>query len=73
MSDADGASLGAANVEVGGAAPVPEPSGTVSLGVSGLLLPSSPGFPPPLIDWRRVEDNAVFARSQVAAAERLLH
>jgi hypothetical protein len=106
MPGADGASLGAASVEVDGAspqpsddigsllrdfmmcgadigvpgstapgdaAPAPRPSGIAGLGVSELLLPGSPYFPPPPIDWRRVEENVEFMCSQVVTTERLLH
>jgi hypothetical protein len=106
VSGADGASLGAANVEVDGAspqpsddtesslqelvmrgsgfsvprsaapddaAPIPGSPGTMCLGVSRLILLGSPNFLPPPINWRRVEDNAEFACSQVTTAERLLY
>jgi hypothetical protein len=56
----------------GDAAPAPGSLGVVCLRISRLLLLGSPGFPPSLIDWRRVEDNAEFTCSQVTAAERLL-
>jgi hypothetical protein len=55
------------------AALIAGPSGAVGPGVSGLLLPSSPGFSPSPTDWRWVEDNVEFSCSQVAATERLLH
>jgi hypothetical protein len=58
---------------LGDVAPTPGSSGDAGLGVSGLLLPGSPSFPPPPIDWRRVGDEVEFACSQVASAERLLH
>jgi hypothetical protein len=51
----------------------PGPSGATSLGVSGLLLLGSPNFPPPPIDWRRVEEDVEFTCSQVTVVERLLH
>jgi hypothetical protein len=47
--------------------------GAVGPGVSDLLLPGSPGFLPPPIDWRQVEDSVAFIYSQVTDAERLLH
>jgi hypothetical protein len=53
--------------------PAPRSLGVADMGVSGLLLPGSPSFPPPPINWRRVGDNAMLACSQVTATERLLH
>jgi hypothetical protein len=43
---------------LGDAAPAPRSLGTTGLGVSGLDLPGSPGFPLPPIDWRQVGDEA---------------
>jgi hypothetical protein len=58
---------------LGNAALAPGPLGVVGLGVSALLLPTSPSFPPLPTDWRWVEDNAEFACPLVATVERLLH
>jgi hypothetical protein len=57
----------------GYAALAPRPSSIVSLMVSGLCLPGSPGSLPPPISWKRVEDEAKFIFSYVATVERLLH
>jgi hypothetical protein len=61
------------SVTLGDATPAPGSSRTGGLGMSGLCLLSSPGFPPLLINWRWVGDEAESTCSQVAAAERLLH
>jgi hypothetical protein len=53
--------------------PAPRSLGVADMEVSGLLLPGSPSFLPPPINWRRVGDNAKLACSQVTATERLLH
>jgi hypothetical protein len=42
----------------GDAALAPGSSSIMSSGVSLLYLPSSPGAPPPPINWRHVEDEA---------------
>jgi hypothetical protein len=47
----------------GDAAPAPGSLDVVCLGISGLLLPGSPGFLPLPIDGRQVEDNVEFVRS----------
>jgi hypothetical protein len=60
------------NAALGDVASAPGSSSTMSLGLSGLYLPGSPGAPAPPINWRWVEDEADFACLQVAAAERLL-
>jgi hypothetical protein len=58
---------------LGNVAPAPGSLGTVGPGVSGLHLPGSPGIPPPLINWRRLGDEAKSMCSQVATADMLLH
>jgi hypothetical protein len=65
-----GVSGGAA---LGGAALALRSSSTVGPGISGLFLLGSLGSSSPPINWRRVEDEAEFACSQVTTAERLLH
>jgi hypothetical protein len=57
----------------GGAALALRSLSTVGPGISGLFLLGSPGSSFPPINWRRVEDEAEFACSQVTTAERLLH
>jgi hypothetical protein len=47
----------------GGAALAPLSSSTIGLGVSGLYLLGSPSSSSPLINWRRVEDEAESAYS----------
>jgi hypothetical protein len=57
----------------GDAAPAPGSSSTMSLGISGLHLSGSLGSLSPPINYRRVEDEAKFACSQVTVVERSLH
>jgi hypothetical protein len=69
-----GANIGVSgNAAPGDVALDPGPLGTMSPGVSRLLLSGSPGFLRPSIDWRRVEDNSKLVRLQDATVERLLH
>jgi hypothetical protein len=56
MRDADIGVPGSATP--GNAALAPESLGAVGPGVSGLHLLGSSGFPPPPINWRRVEDTS---------------
>jgi hypothetical protein len=70
MCGADISLLGSA--ATGDAAPASGPSSDVGLGVSGLLLPGSLGFPPSPIEWRRVEDTIEFSghrHSEVVAQD----
>jgi hypothetical protein len=58
---------------LGDEAPAPGSSSVMGPGISGLYLPSSPGSPPPPINWRRVGDEVESVYSQVTTVERLLH
>jgi hypothetical protein len=56
----------------GDVAPAPGSTRVTVPGVSELLLPGSPSFPPPPIDWRWVGNDAEFTCSRFATMERLL-
>jgi hypothetical protein len=57
---------------LGNAARALESSSATGLGVSGLLIPGSPDFPPPLIHWMWVGDEVESACSYVAITVSLL-
>jgi hypothetical protein len=61
------------SVAPGDAAPAPGSSGAMSPGLHGPYLSGSPGSSSPPINWRRVENEAESACSQVATMEWLLH
>jgi hypothetical protein len=64
---------GLGSAVLGDTALAPGSSSATCLGVSGLYLPDSLGFPPSPINWRRVGDKAEFACTWVVTMERLLH
>jgi hypothetical protein len=60
------------SVVLGDAILTPGFSSVAGPGVARLPLLGSLGFPPPPIDWRRVEDDVEFMYSQVHAVERFV-
>jgi hypothetical protein len=68
------AGLGApGSAALGDMTPTCRSLGTAGPGVFRLLLSGFSGFPPTHIDWRRVDEGAEFACSQVTMTEVLLH